>query len=176
MFGQKMEGLWELVRTSRGEQRQEQWLISKKRDAFARPYAEYDVVAALPDSILAKPPNEAGQGAGVPGAVKSPLLDTLVPQLATLAVDVPTSGDWLYEIKFDGYRMLARIDEGEARLLTRNGHDWTAKMPALIKVLEQLDLKSGWLDGEVVVLDEAGLPRFNALQKPFETGTGGTLS
>jgi bifunctional non-homologous end joining protein LigD len=183
LFGQKMAGLWELVRSSRGEQqRQEQWLLFKKRDEFARPHADYDVVAALPDSVIAKPlpttrARQASKAdAGVPGAVKAALPDALSPQLATLATGVPATGDWIYEIKFDGYRMLARIDKGRARLFTRNGHDWSAKMPALIQALEQLGLKSGWLDGEVVVLDDAGLPSFSALQKAFDAQRDATFS
>jgi bifunctional non-homologous end joining protein LigD len=62
------------------------------------------------------------------GAVKAALPDTLAPELATLVADVPADGDWSYEIKFDGYRVLARIGRGEVRLLTRNGNDWTAKL------------------------------------------------
>ncbi|MDR5806470.1 hypothetical protein P9292_41575 [Caballeronia sp. LZ001] len=53
------------------------------------------------------------------------------PQLATLAERHPAKGDWSYEIKFDGYRMLARIELGDVKLITRNGHDWTERMPRL---------------------------------------------
>ncbi|HZF80994.1 MAG TPA: DNA ligase D, partial [Rubrivivax sp.] len=90
------------------------------------------------------------------------------PQLATLADGVPGSGEWLYEIKLDGYRLMARIDQGEVRLITRGGHDWTSKMPRLAAELAQLSLQSAWLDGEVVVLNEQGVPNFNALQNAFD--------
>jgi bifunctional non-homologous end joining protein LigD len=60
------------------------------------------------------------------------------PELATLASRPPASGDWSYEIKYDGYRMLIRIDGGSVRLFTRNGHDWTDRMPKLRAVVELL--------------------------------------
>ncbi|WP_188394894.1 DNA ligase D [Oxalicibacterium flavum] len=109
--------------------------------------------------------------AGPPaGAVPSTLPDSLSPQLATL-VDAPPADteNWLYEIKFDGYRIVARIDSGEVRLVTRNGHDWTARLPALAQALASMQLPSCWLDGEIVVADENGLPDFQALQNAFDT-------
>ncbi len=93
---------------------------------------------------------------------------TLAPQLASLASAAPTSGAWSWEIKFDGYRLMARIEDGNVRLITRGGHDWSAKMPALVKALQSLKLKSAWLDGEIVVLGENGTPDFNALQNAFD--------
>ncbi|HSD39018.1 MAG TPA: DNA ligase D [Rhodocyclaceae bacterium] len=103
------------------------------------------------------------------GALKASLPATLKPQLATLVDAPPADSDaWLYEIKFDGYRLLTRIDGSEVRLLTRNGHDWTAKMPALVAAIRKLKLKSGWLDGEIVVMNEKGLPSFQALQNAFD--------
>ncbi|MDR6484656.1 DNA ligase D [Paraburkholderia terricola] len=92
----------------------------------------------------------------------------IAPQLATLVDRPPSGGDWSYEIKFDGYRMLARIDSGEARLFTRNGHDWTSRLPALHEVLARLPVDNAWLDGEAVVLDATGRPDFNALQNAFD--------
>jgi bifunctional non-homologous end joining protein LigD len=92
----------------------------------------------------------------------------ILPELATLARSVPGYGDWSYEIKFDGYRMLTRIEDGDARLFTRNGHDWTARVPHLRKAALQLPAKTAWLDGEVTVLDADGRPDFNALQNAFD--------
>ncbi|RMV42613.1 ATP-dependent DNA ligase [Pseudomonas syringae pv. helianthi] len=96
--------------------------------------------------------------------------EALSPQLATL-VDAPPAGDWLYEIKFDGYRILTRIQDDEVRLFTRNGHDWTERLPELVKALKGLKVKDSWFDGEVVVLDEQGLPDFQGLQNAFDAGT-----
>ena len=195
LHGQKMEGLWELVKIAKGGEKQEPWLLFKKRDEFARAKADYDVVSALPDSVIAKPlrtvaPNSsprakvktgaptpsskkaANARSAVPGAKKAPMPATMSPQLATLATGVPADGEWVYEIKFDGYRVMARIQCGKASLITRGGHDWSAKMPQLVQELERLGLKSAWLDGEIVVLNEHGLPSFNALQKAFDRGAG----
>lgn len=94
---------------------------------------------------------------------------TLEPQLATL-VDKPQPGAWLYEIKFDGYRMLARIEGPRVRLLTRNANDWTSRFPELVKALQASGLPDGWYDGEIVVQDANGRPDFNALQKAIEGG------
>jgi bifunctional non-homologous end joining protein LigD len=93
----------------------------------------------------------------------------LSPQLATLSKDLPGRGDWLYELKFDGYRLLARLDaKGKARLVTRNGNDWTSKMKPLAEAVEALGVTSSWIDGEIVVLNEQGTPDFNLLQNAFD--------
>jgi bifunctional non-homologous end joining protein LigD len=102
------------------------------------------------------------------GARRSPLPEKLSPQLATLTSTVPTGRDWIYEIKFDGYRILTRIENGTATLLTRRGHDWSAKMPALVERLGALGVDSAWLDGEIVVADNNGVPNFNALQNALD--------
>jgi len=103
------------------------------------------------------------------GARRAALPARLSPQLATLSKTLPEGGDWLYEIKFDGYRILARIDRGKVRLVTRGGHDWTSKMAPLARALCGLGVRSAWLDGEIVVLDESGVPHFNALQNAFDS-------
>ena len=194
LHGQKLQGLWELVRIAKGGEKQEPWILFKKRDAFVRSKSDYDVVSALPDSVIAKPlvpvrgladevtsnpasnrPSRngaAGSNGKLTGAVKAALPDKLQPQLATLAAGVPSEGEWIYEIKFDGYRIMARIDKGKARLITRGGHDWSAKMPGLVTELEQMGLQSAWLDGEIVVPGATGTPDFNALQNAFDRGRG----
>ncbi len=169
LHGHKLFGLWELVRIAKPGDKQEPWLLFKKRDRHARPRSEYDVVSALPDSVIAKPLKAADGGtAGPAGAVKAPLPATLAPQLASLASGAPTSGDWSWEIKLDGYRLMTRVEGNEVRLITRGGHDWTSKMPALAEAVRGLKLQSAWLDGEIVVMGEAGTPDFNALQNAFD--------
>jgi bifunctional non-homologous end joining protein LigD len=78
--------------------------------------------------------------------------------------------DWLYEIKFDGYRMLARIEGATIQLFTRNGNDWTHRLPSLRATLARMALPSGWYDGEIVVNDDDGRPAFGLLQQAFEDG------
>lgn len=175
LHGEKLFGRWELVRIQKKGEKQEPWILFKKRDAAARPLAEYDVVSALPDSVVAKPlgPAEGRQAANdapaLDDAPRAELPETLSPQLAVLADSVPGGAQWVYEIKFDGYRVMARIDaRGGVKLITRGGHDWTAKMGSLAAEVKRLGLKSSWLDGEIVVLDERGAPSFNRLQNAFD--------
>jgi bifunctional non-homologous end joining protein LigD len=185
LHGQKLKGQWELVRIKPKEgERGDPWLLFKKRDSHARSRQEYDVVRALPDSVGPAPPpasepakpkraanTRVRKAAGLPlpeAAVPSTIPATLAPQLATQASGLPAHGQWIFEIKLDGYRMLARCEGTKPRLFTRNGNDWSSKMPVLIDELAALKLKGTWLDGEVVVLGPNGMPDFNALQNAFD--------
>ncbi|QTD94495.1 DNA ligase D [Burkholderia anthina] len=116
----------------------------------------------------------------VEGAARAPLPERIAPQLATLVDAPPTEGGWCYELKFDGYRILARITGKGARrrvtLMTREGRDWTAKLRAPRDALAALDVDDAWLDGEAVVLGEHGLPDFQALQNAFGTGHSGAVT
>ena len=97
-------------------------------------------------------------------AVQASLPNALKPQLAKLASKPPTGKEWIVETKLDGYRMLARVENGKARLITRGGHDWTDKIKSLGTAVEGLGIKDAWFDGEIVVMNGKGLPDFNALQ------------
>jgi len=183
LHGHKLRGKWALIRMKPKGEKKEAWLLIKEKDGHARPAQEYSVVDALPDSVASQPPPSAPENqppAGRPrarsslpplpaGAVQAPLPATLTPQLATLA-DTPPGNpdDWIHEIKFDGYRLLARIDKQRIRLFTRNGHDWSHKLQPLVAALKKMDLAPGWLDGEIVVPDARGIPDFQALQNAFE--------
>src|SRR5205814_3083675 len=94
-------------------------------------------------------------------ALERPAKDTWVPefvapQLATLVTEPPRAGDWVYEVKHDGYRMLAKFSKEGVHLYTRTGNDWSSKLPHLVAALEQLKLKASLLDGEIVVPGEDG--------------------
>ncbi len=179
--GHKLKGHWTLVRMhGKADERQPPWLLIKEKDAQAQASADYDVVEALPDSVLTGKPLPSKKAAAAKGtrkklptqAVKAGLPATLAPELATLVSAVPEDdGDWLYEIKFDGYRLLTRMDGKSIQCFTRNGHDWSAKLPALVKTLSRLGLRSGWLDGEIVVHGKDGVPDFGALQKAFDSAS-----
>jgi bifunctional non-homologous end joining protein LigD len=109
------------------------------------------------------------KGAMPDGAVKAELPETLSPELATLVDGPPTQPEeWIYEIKFDGYRMLTRIEGKDIRLITRNGNDWTDKLKPLQQEIAKMKLPDGWYDGEIVVHDENGKPNFNLLQLAFD--------
>lgn len=201
--GEKLSGTWNLVRSGL-QGGKEQWFLIKSNDEAALPEKDYSITDARPDSVISDHRLEPLKKAAAPkpraikkparrriantnqsddgnldeqvltGAAQAALPSALKPQLATL-VDSAPAGDWRYEIKFDGYRVMARIDNGEVRLFTRNGLDWTDKMPRQTEALAALALKTGWLDGEVVVPDENGLPDFQALQNAFNEGQSDTI-
>jgi bifunctional non-homologous end joining protein LigD len=160
LHGDKLRGHWTLVRMRGKGEKQEPWLLIKEQDAEARPLADYDVVEAEPDSVLtgrdvdhppdlsygrkaepAKPPT--ARKAAAPKPRRATLPERLEPELATLEGD-------------------------EVRCITRNGNDWTSKLPALAKSLAQLPTRSAWLDGEIVVAGKNGAPDFQALQNAFD--------
>ena len=188
LHGHKLAGLWELVRIAKPGDKQDLWMLFKKRDAWARPTSEYDVIAALPDSVMALPlglveereprgqpvrPSRLAKETADPAidlslALPARLPKSLAPQLAMPASGPMVGEGWALEPKWDGYRLLARIEDGKARLFTRNGHDWTAKLPMLAREVEALNVNDSWLDGEIVVLDSRGVPDFNALQNAMD--------
>ncbi|WP_137175897.1 DNA ligase D [Massilia sp. HP4] len=114
-------------------------------------------------------PAATSRAARKPAADKVALPEKFSPELATL-VDAPPPDpeNWVFEVKFDGYRMLARIEDGEARLITRNANDWTDKLLPLKAELERMKLPDGWYDGEIVVHDDSGKPDFGKLQLAFD--------
>jgi hypothetical protein len=92
----------------------------------------------------------------VPGARKRAMPGSITPQLATLVDKPPDGAEWLHEIKYDGYRMVCRIDGSDVRILSRNGKDWTAELPSIAKAVKRLKVKSAWVDGEVAVMSPDG--------------------
>src|ERR1700682_1392538 len=101
------------------------------------------------------------------GSLKAAIPKTISPMLATL-VDKPFSrADWLFELKWDGYRGVCFIEKGEIRFQSRNVHDLTFRFPELAGVSGSIDVGSAIIDGEVVALDSEGVPSFQALQGRF---------
>lgn len=201
LAGQKLKGAWHLVRTKRtaddqhGNQAGKGWLLFKSRDAQARE----------DDTLLNDEPNSAitgrnleqislaegeddGAGEAAPDSrprrkrpamkakkSRAKLPSQVSPELATLVDVAPDGDDWIHEIKLDGYRVLARLDHGEVALLTRNGKDWTERMPTLRAALEKLDVEQAILDGELVALDASGVSRFQALQASLNAESDASL-
>jgi len=92
------------------------------------------------------------------------------PQLTRVAYEAPAGDDWLHEIKYDGYRMHARLDRGKIQLLTRTGLDWSRRYPRTIEVLRSLRVKTAYLDGELCALRPDGVPAFSRLQAAMDEG------
>ncbi|MAZ28277.1 MAG: DNA ligase D [Cytophagaceae bacterium] len=160
--GQKIKGKFTLVKTHGGNQ--EQWLLIKKKDDYAigLPYdAEMYV--------------DRGKDANIPTKVKKLPIDRPIrPMLATQGEKAFNDPEWIFEIKWDGYRILSSVIDGEAHLYSRNGIAYRKKFPGIARELESLphDLI---LDGEIVVLDTKGLPVFQQLQNFDPDHTTGQL-
>ena len=161
--GKKLSGRWALIRMNRRDRSGKQpWLLIKERES-RRTGAKKEAGAAVePVRKKAKPETRKATRSKT-AALKFPA--QLQPELATLVADAPTGAGWVYELKYDGYRILARIEDDDVRLVTRNRQDWTDRFPAIARDLAGLKLGPSWLDGEVCVLDTRGRSSFSALQR-----------
>ncbi|HEY3911481.1 MAG TPA: DNA ligase D [Stellaceae bacterium] len=195
--GEKLHGKWVLVRMGgkAAAERRENWLLIKERDEAAAPQSGDAVVADNPLSVAtgrgldeiaadrdrvwgpngeqpaaANEAREHSDPARVPGARKARIPTRPKPQLATPADAAPDGPQWLHEIKHDGYRLIARIAIGEARLLTRNGLDWTGKFPVLAAAFGALPVEAALIDGELVHLETDGTSDFGRLQDAIANG------
>src|SRR5689334_8705413 len=100
---------------------------------------------------------------------------SLPPQLLSRA-SVPPNGDgWIHEIKYDGYRLLAQLEGGRARLYSRPGADWTSRLPLIAKAISSLPVQSAALDGELVYLTDDGSPDFERLRSATQAVASGRL-
>jgi len=187
LHGEKLRGRYTLVRTSRRpgtapttafEDDSEQWLLIKKRDAHAS--AGWDA-EDLPQSVKTGRTNDqvkerrealwmsdmpaATAEIDLAGAVEAPLKGFVEPMLATLATHAFDDPDWLFEIKWDGYRLQAIVDDGRVRTYTRRGMDGETYFPRLLTPLSWIAARSAIVDGEVVALDVDGTPSFPLLQE-----------
>src|SRR5208282_543651 len=107
------------------------------------------------------------EATALPGWVK--------PQLTKLVDEPPEGPAWLHEIKFDGYRMHARLDRSAVRLLTRTGLDWTHKYPPIAAAIASLPARQAYLDGELCGIRHDGTTSFSLIQNASDTGNGDTL-
>ena len=92
------------------------------------------------------------------------------PQLTQLVDTAPEGDQWLHEIKYDGYRMMVRLDRGAVRLLTRTGLDWTHKYPAIAKAVAALPATRAYLDGELCSVFPDGITSFSMIQAASDAG------
>ena len=189
LHGERLRGEWALIRLRpRKPERRESWLLIKATDDEAD--ARHDVTKEFDTSVETErdlPSIATDETSRVhvsnrsakPGARRSSKRDRndlpklVEPELATLVDDVPTGDDWLFEIKFDGYRILTAASGDEVRCYTRNGLDWTARFGGLPGALAKLDLDRALLDGELVAIDENGRSSFSALQQGLTAGGRG---
>ena len=171
--GERLQGGWTLVRTTGGDRRQVHWLLIKERDATAEtggePTRRHHGSVLSGRSLAqvaegASPAESAVDAASLPGAKVAAAPDPPMPQLASRRDSPPGGNAWIHEIKFDGYRTLARIDAGDARFLTRTGLDWTERYGSLAHAFAAAACHDAIVDGEIVVLDDEGRSSFARLQ------------
>lgn len=187
--GHKLSGLWHLVRLKprRGEKR-DNWLLIKSDDAAARD--DEDILEAEPASVksgltiedveqgcLSPPQKKARKAVAKKTATKArstkrrpgpgeELPDFVPPCLATLEDKPPSGETWVHEVKFDGYRIQARVENGAVKLLTRTGLDWTERFGEAIRsAFAALPCEAALIDGEIVVLGDSGISSFSRLQE-----------
>jgi bifunctional non-homologous end joining protein LigD len=167
LAGEKLHGEFILTRM-REENGKQQWLLIKRDDDEAR-RDEPDITLERPESVKRAPKRAAK-------AKKAEALPQFIaPMLATLFTEPPPGKDWLYEVKHDGYRMLARVSGDSVLFFTRSGKDWTARIPHLVEAVRKLGLDESWLDGEVVMPGLQGRSSFQALQNAFDAGRDAAL-
>ncbi|HEY8437254.1 MAG TPA: DNA ligase D [Candidatus Limnocylindrales bacterium] len=196
IHGTKMRGRFTIVRTSRRpgsasttafEDDSDQWLLIKKRDADAvagwdaedhpqsvKTGRTNDEVKANRDAIWVSEQPAATAEIDLAGAVAAPMPDRIEPMAATLANRAFTDPDWLFEIKWDGYRVEAVVRDGTVKLWTRNLKDAETYFPGLLSPPSWIDAKQAIVDGEVVALDEDGRPDFSLLQERISVRRGGS--
>jgi bifunctional non-homologous end joining protein LigD len=104
------------------------------------------------------------------GARKTPLPSRIEPAMPRATRTPPTGEQWWHEIKHDGYRMICRITAAQARFISRNGKDWTERLPWLAQQLSHLAVRQAILDGEVVAMNEDGTSSFQQLQNTILRG------
>jgi bifunctional non-homologous end joining protein LigD len=228
LHGEKLRGIWNLVRSGRSPERgKPQWFLIKHRDDEAHDRNEVDVTAEEPLSVASGRDLEeiaadrdrvwgsdsgngraaqAGAGGKRDSSTWSRLSETraslgetrpraeprasptrrrpakartptkapaiIQPELATLVKQPPAGDQWVYEIKFDGYRIIGHVAGDKVRFQTRNELDWTTKMPQLAEAVRRLKLRQAIFDGEIVVFDEHGVSQFQLLQNAFREAPG----
>lgn len=166
--GKKIKGNFALVNTKQGKENH--WLLIKKKDDFSTDLI-YD--AEVYAEVYSENISEENKKKRPPKVRKLKPEDTVKPMLATTGKEIFNHPDWIYELKWDGYRLIAHVDHGEVRIYSRNGINYNSKFPLLVKDLEQID-QQAIFDGEVVIVDKNGLPDFQALQN-YDKNTPGTL-
>ncbi len=159
--GTRLHGRFVLVRLKqRPKERAENGLLIKEHDAHEQPGTDVAAMEATHTPALS-PQREKK---------KTKLPRTQRPQLATLVEQPSEAGSWMSEIKFDGYRLLAFKDGASVRLITRNGLDWTHRLPSLARIIAQMSLNTALLDGELVALRPDGVSSFPELQSALGDG------
>ncbi len=191
--GERLQGGFTLVRMKgKKNEKRENWLLIKERDETADETWSPDSFATsiatgrtMEEITSGAKPRSVSSGKGAKGkratakaasakpvTAQGDLPDFISPQLATLAEEAPAGENWLHEVKYDGYRLLAAVDGAAVRLYTRSGLDWTDRFAGIAKDLARLGLRRALLDGEATAAGKGGSSDFSALQRALKEGKG----
>jgi len=204
LTGKKLKGQWHLVRMKpKPREKNENWLLFKSDDEAARPADAPDILTEKPHSAATGRSLEAigrekdrmwasGQGeiaqpkkkrrrksaidaASIAKARATPMPGYIEPSLAMATDTAPSGKDWLHEIKHDGYRLQAHLENARVRLFSRQGLDWTERFPVVAHALADVPARLAIIDGEVVVQTATGVASFPMLVDALKNGSGDML-
>ena len=198
LHGEKLHGEWTLVKTFSKDKRGNSWLLIKHKDEEVRQgdNAQFlegtatsvvsgrtmDEIAGDSDKVWksnreqtvkklpAKKPAPAAKAVPAKAGTVSKMPGFTPPQLATLSTIMPKGAEWVHEIKFDGYRMMSHINNGNVKIFSRNGKDWTAAFQSIAHLLSKFTIGTAILDGELVVADKQGKSNFMELKNALSNG------
>lgn len=161
LTGKRLKGKWALIRLkAKAGEKKDNWLLLKEKDE----YVNTEGISGFTTSIRTGRTIEEIEAGEAEKFIRNPFNKVEV-MLARLAHSIPEEEDWLYELKYDGYRIVAFVEGNQVRLMTRNGNDYTRRFQPVAGSL--IDLAAGRamvLDGEVAITDSAGKTDFQALQ------------
>jgi bifunctional non-homologous end joining protein LigD len=187
LHGEKLRGEFALVRLKRGKAGNE-WLLIKKKDAFARPGWDPEVHAVsvltgrtqeeIAQGLEAGPDPPARSAVWMPeGARRVPMPKSISPMLAQIGQgEPPADGQWLFEVKWDGVRAICFINEGRAHLISRTGLSMDQQYPELSVLPHHVQAASAILDAEIAALDQRGVPSFERLQHRIHVSEAGAAA
>jgi bifunctional non-homologous end joining protein LigD len=170
--GYKLHGKWTLVKINKSKS-QKDWLLIKERDSWMKQpgdqFPEESVLSGLTVEEIVAGDTPAARLRNALEKTDAPRVRvdprSVQPMHAESADEAFTRDGWIFELKLDGYRLIASKSNGEALLLTRNGNDYTGVFPEIARAVKALPIDDCIIDGEVVVCDAKGLPSFAMLQR-----------
>ena len=188
LFGDRLRGNFALIRMAKTD---DQWLLIKDHDEYED--ANWKLTPILPWASNKSKPADAAQylsasigvdplgalphpcGKDLSGARRKPMPARIRPMLGTLVDEPFDDPDWLFELKWDGYRALCYLDNGQVRLESRNGLDLAERYPDLADIPQKVKAEQAVIDGELVALDQAGRARFQLLQTALKSPSRRTI-
>lgn len=176
--GHKIKGRFDLIRTNKEKK---SWILKKYDDEYAKSLKEFDPIEALPASVISNKTLEDLElknddldevirlKKSLAEQPKKQITFKIAPELATLTDNPPKGNEWLHEVKFDGYRMLAIKTKDEVKLLSRNDKDWTLEFKNIAEEIKKIPIQNAIFDGEIVILDSKKRSNFQLLQNTVKS-------